>query len=601
MKENPLPLLGIETSAIFLDEFYVMNYLRAMMGRHDLGRHPLSTRLHLTPQLAFAQLFRVEGLKTLADTLGCPPKQAFSQLRRLLDQWDGVSAIETARSTTLTPDDENTLLFDELTLKVASQYLGCSPAGVLGMLFDPSRIFSDCDGVIPAINRYTNLTNQLRCFHRSPENRQRVRRHLGKTDWWSVLDRWIKPETRDLLSARLKCPRGQEVRSLFERVKGEVGPRDSVGSHWQQAFQDTSLGRLLPESSERFWLMLAQLGGRQPSQIGLDVLDEAKLTSRKPDENAREALRIAQNFMNTQITPVESEFTRVDVFGMIALRHRFQGTVDELLGNALYYSTLASEDLVFFNRIRQAIQYYCHGEYRNAINSMFSLKMLPVRALGFEYQVSNKALKPIPGSSLVAFSTEDMRSPTLLSGLRWGQGRPSPKPPRIIEPGELLIAYVENDKTPPREILSLKGLSNDEVHHLKSSVPSVDTLSPIGDSIGERLLNTPIPVSPQTQRLGEALQSIADQIVRCVILGGVPLPQMATLPPPNTLAHRVFHGGAGLPQAVLKPSPNIFGKVIEPLSSATTIRAETNMDSLKKEIISEYRAKGRRLDVTTGF
>lgn len=568
----------VNSNSALLFEAYVMNYLKALAQQPIYGStHPLNLQLHIIPTDAPILLRDPHEIQKLEKILNCDAKETFERLRDLIDEWDGVRIPESFEVTDLVESDSETLLLNSEAHQIAARYLRCSPEGVLGTLFDPVQMHSDLLSVSGKARLANNdVYKLLRYLSSEPDLKQKIKLNFDYRDWWEVLENWVKPSVQSELVTTLSQQTGGSVskayvlRELFRLVKISMGIGTPRGNPYIKYIQSTRLGKILPENPARFWQALKEFSVDDVKDFKLDSLDENNIAKNSTEANAKEALRLAENYMQTYVHPVQHELGQVDMLGMIALKHRFQGIIDELLSNALHYSSLDSDVQNPLSYIHDAIRYYCHGEYRIAIGNFLNVPFLSLEQMGVEFQVANPNLGAEDKTPIAIFSAEDN------SFMGLNLQKPGNRPPRKINRGELLIALqLENRSV---EILSISKLEKTQIDQIKSAFPKTVTgLTNNGYSLAERIIKTPFSVSTERQKVNEFIQNNIVLLVRVLVLSGTSF----------SLSHLIS-------------GKDVFKKIPRPLNSEKTISQAYSIDELSNEIIAAYQSEGVRVTKISG-
>ena len=315
---------------------------------------------------------------------------------------------------------------------------------------------------------------------------------------------------------------------------------------------------VLPEETSKFWQTLKEFSTEENNEMKLDGLEQASISRNSNEANAKEALRIAENYMQTYVQPMQHELGQVDMLGMIALRHRFQGITDELLSNALHYASLDSEVQNPLSYIQDSIRYYCHGEYKIALSNLLYVPFLSLEQMGVEYKATNLRLEVERDAVFVLFSSEDN------GFLGLNILRSTVRPPRRAESDEIIIALqIENRSI---EVLSLDKLDKAQIDQIKTAFPkTVAGLIDNGYPLVDRIMKTPMAVSQERQKINDALKAQIELIVQSLVLNGTP-----------------FSLGG------LISSTDVFKKIPKPLPSNKTLEQTDTLENLALETVSEY-------------
>lgn len=560
----------VNSNTTLLFESYVLNYLKAL-ARQPIygGTHPLNVQLHIIPSEAPVLLRDPQEIQKLESILNCDRKEVFERLRDLIDKWDGVHVPQSFEDTDLVEADSGTLLLNSDAHQIASRYLKCAPEDVLGTLFDSIQMYSDLISVSGRIHFADNDVYKLLSYLSSaPELKQKVKVNFDFRDWWEVLENWVKPSIQSELAVTLSQQTGESVskayvlRELFRLVKIAMGIGISHNKPYPEYIQSTQMGKILPKDPTLFWQTLKEFSVDDSNNFKLDRLEENNIARNSTEANAKEALRLAENYMQTYVHPLQHELGKVDMFGMIALKYRFQGIVDELLSNALHYALLDSDVQNPLSYIQDAIRYYCHGEYKIALGNFLNVPFLSLEQLGLEFQITNQNLDVENETPIVMFSAEDntfMGLNLLMSGNR---------PSRNISRDELLIALqLENRSI---EILSISKLEKTQIDQIKSAFPkTVAGLIDNGYSLAERIIKTPFPVSAERQKTNASIKDNIVPLVRALVLTGTSF----------SLGHLIS-------------AKDVFKKIPRPLNSEKTLRQTYSLNKLGDEIVAAYQVEG---------
>lgn len=574
----------VNREAIYPDEIYVMNYLKALEKKSPMIDHPLSAQYHVPPQMAFQTLIQKARLQELAQQFGCKPQRIFARLRVLLDQWDGVSVPASFEATELTESDAFTLLVDDKASEAAGKLLNCAPVAVLGYLFDPVLIERDFRRAIPAARQLNGVYQRMQYLSKSIDGQNKMKQVLGISTSWEVLESWLKADVRTELTSRFSEPgrplsRTQALRELFRRVKAAMGVRTQRSDVWQSSLRRTTFGQIMPSHSKQFWADLEQISTKTTKKITLEALEESKLDAKRAEDNVKKALEIAEQFISEQVAPLENELARVDIFGMMSLYHRFYGVQDALLGNALHYASLDTDASSLVMLIQHAIRYYGYGEFQIALSRLLMPEKLPFGQFGLEVHISNPDVEGTEDTSLICFSSEDNpnRLQNILPLVRSRNN--APQPPRTVEKEELLLAAVDAASGRTVEILCAGKLKKEQIDHLKKHCPTkVGLLSRAGETIAERMLTTYLPILPERQRINTSLNEVLAEITRIAVLSGEHLPDCG-----------------------LFSSPNLFGKTIEFPATSNTLAAGTTVQGLCDDLASIYKGEGLPVNQNRGL
>ncbi len=575
----------LNTGFVFEDEIYVMNYLKALEKKVLLFDHPLSVQYHIPPQQAYQTLIHKSHLTELAQQFGCHPSQTFTQLRLLLDQWDGVSLPESYEARELNENDAYTLLLDDNAMAKAGNLLGVTALGVLGYLFDPLLVERDFRRAFPTARQLNGVYQWLRYLSQSASGQKQMKQMLGINSTWEILERWLKADVRTELASQFSesgkpVSRTQALQELFRRVKVAIGTKTLRTDKWQNSLRQTTFGQLMPSRSKQFWEDLEHISAKTTKKIALDALDEANLDIKRAEDNATKALEIAEQFITEQISPLEKELARVDIFGMMALNHRFYGVLDAMLGNALHYSSLDTEDMSLVSLIQHAIRYYGYGEFQLALSRLLLTEKLPLGQFGLKTRLTNSGLNGPDETKLLYFSSEDSSNRLQAIGSLFRQTRSSaPQPPRQVEKDELLVAVLDSSSSRTVEIVCFYNLEKEQILHLRQNSPStVAELSRVGITLVDRLLNTYLPVLPERKRINASLSSALVDLTRCAVFSGERLPDCG-----------------------LFSAPDLFGKTIPFTIGSTTLVWEITAQALGDDIVNSYIKDGVSVNRSVGL
>jgi hypothetical protein len=567
----------MHSDALFADEAYVMCYLRALAEQPIYGGdHPLNVQFHLLPSEAFIQLRRPNELVKLEKLVNCRKEEVFERLRDFLDEWDGVRLPVSHEVTDLLESDSETLLLGSEAHQIAARYLRCSPEGVLGTLFDSSQIYADLMSVSGGSRLANNdVYKLLRYLASQPNLQQKLKSNLYLRDWWEILESWVRPSVQAELAAVLSQETGHPVskafvlRVLFRLVKVSLNTRSGGGRPTSRYLQSTRLAMVLPEETSKFWQTLKEFSKEDSNPIKLDGLEQDNIARNSLEANVKEALRVADAYMQTYVQPVQQDLSQVDRLGMIALKHRFQGIVDELLSNALHYASLDSDIQNPFSYIQDAIRYYCHGEYKVALANLLDVSFLTLEQMGVECRIANLHLEPERDAPLVLFSAQDNSFLSL-------SFRKTIRPPRNVAAGELLIALQVDNRA--IEILSLSHLEQAKIDEIRAVFPkSVSGLIDNGYTLTDRVMKTPLPISPDRQKINEALKEQIALIAQALVLSGT-------------------HFSLGR----LIPSTDVFNRIPLPLPMDRSLALTATREQLARENIHAYRAQGMTVTPVSG-
>ncbi len=566
-------------NTFFPYESYVMCYLRALSQQPTYGGdHPLNIQLHLTPADAYFLMRSPNEVSKLEKLLNCKREEVFERLRDFIDEWDGVRVPTSFEIADLVEADSETLLLNNEAHQIAARYLKCTPEGVLGTLFDPVQIYKDVLSVSGGARFANNdVYKLLRHLNSQPALRQKIISNFYLRDWWEVLENWVRTSIQADLATTLSQQTGNTVskafvlRELFRLVKISLGMGSTQNKPYSKLIQATRLGMVLPEETSKFWQTLKDFSTDDSSNLKLDALDQANIAKNSTEANAREALRLADTYMQTYVQPLQHELGQVDMLGMIALKHRFQGIVDELLSSALHYASLDSDAKNPFSYIQDAIRYYCHGEYKIALGNLLYVPFLSLEQMGVEPpHVTNRHVEVDKDTAIILFSAEDN------SFLNLSFLKSTTRPPRTVAGDELIVALQFDNRA--MEILSLNKLDKVHIEQIKAAFPkTIGGLIDNGYSLADRIMKTPIPVSSDRQKINEALKEQIKYLVQALLLSGTPF----------SLGRLISY-------------TDIFNRVPKPLSSDKTLVQTYSRESLATEIMSEYKKNGIKVTPVNG-
>ncbi len=567
----------VGSAPVYESEMYVMNYLLPFTRQsiYDI-EHPLNRQYHVPINEAFFRLQRPEELANLIKLLNCAQANVFERLRDLFDEWDGVRLPEPSESPDVTEQDAYKLFMEDEALEIAARIIGSHPSGVLGYLFDPEKMYEDINSVstgsrlamgdIYKLLRYTSSVSDVR---------EKIKINLDRRDWWEILEHWVKGSVRGSIASILSEKTGHEVpksrvlRELFKLVKQQL-PHSEKRSAGHRSSQDIRL--ILPVQTIEFWEKLKQASSEQTATTNLDPLEDVNLKKNNAEINAENAVRLAQEFIKSNVQPMDSQLSRVDVFGMLALKHRFQGILDELLSNALHYATLDSGTNTPLGYFQDAIRFYCHGEYKIALNDLLKVEHITLESLNIEYKTPAILPNLEKDLNLIAFSEEDNPRLNLVSFIRSGD---IPRPPRTVRPGELLIAAQEDSRYV--EVLALNNLNQDQLTEIKNSLPKSVAIPQSNSSIADLILRLPLAVNLKRRQLNEALAQVIEQITHCVVLNALPL----------TIERFI-------------PSANVFGKLPKAINTEHTVSQRYSLEAMKDDMKSKYQQKNINVTIVSG-
>jgi hypothetical protein len=95
-----------------------------------------------------------------------------------------------------------------------------------------------------------------------------------------------------------------------------------------------------------------------------------------------------------------------------------------------------------------------------------------------------------------------------------------------------ILCHLRN-YTDPQAVLRCRSVPIEDYNHLRREITQLTaaSLSPIGESIGERILNTPVPIPNRVLNLIRAgIKQLGPAFVQCLVLCGVPLPTQIDVP-----------------------------------------------------------------------
>lgn len=568
-------------------ETYVMNYLLALRREmYSIYNHPLQTQLHLPLNLAFNLLLQDETVASLAQQLNCLPKEVFAHLARRLDEWDDVCDTERTERLALIELDAEKLLVDGAALRLTARLLGRQADELLDYLFDETRIARDMAAISdPSDSVPERAAAQIRFLAARPLAREKIMLSLDRWDWWDILERWVKPGVRAEVAARLSAQtpeqqisRAQVLHELFGRVKSQLQAATTsnslAGRRKANPLQATHFGSLLPDQAKGFWERLESISAENTAQLTLDALNDAELQQHEAMYNVEQALHLATAFLQNQVQPITQEFTRVDVFGILVLRHRFQAMLDELLSNAQHYASLDQETYHAFSYFRDLIRFNCHGEYRLALHELLNVRQLSLRQMRLAYTPGSLTGKVPAEAALQTFTLQDNPRFNLATLLKPGE-RPL-RPPRMVNPGELLIAVQTGDKW--SELLCLTDLSEEKCNEIRAALPRWINQLVEGPSLIDRLLDTPLTLAASRQLYSNALLGVIEDLTRCLVLSEA-----------NTeLSHEI-------------PDTSMFARLPAPPAPSQTLVQPLTLDQLRQEIQLRYQNRGYTINLIKGI
>ena len=284
-------------------------------------------------------------------------------------------------------------------------------------------------------------------------------------------------------------------------------------------------------------------------------------------------MRLAQEFIKSNVQPMDGQLSRVDIFGMLALKHRFQGILDELLSNALHYATLDSATNTPLGYFQDAIRFYCHGEYKIALNDLLKVEHFTLEGSNLEYKVPATLPNMEKELNLMAFSEEDNPRRNLASVFR--SSDVSPRSPRTVRSGDLLIAVQEASRYV--EVLTLMNLNLDQLTEIKNSLPKTISTPTANSSIPELILRLPLAVNSKRRHLNEALEQVIEQITHCAVLNA------------QTLTMERF-----------VPSAEVFRKLPKAMNPEHMINQRSSLDLIKESVKSKYKQKNIKVTIVSG-
>jgi len=114
--------------------------------------------------------------------------------------------------------------------------------------------------------------------------------------------------------------------------------------------------------------------------------------------------------------------------------------------------------------------------------------------------------------------------------------------PRFIKVITFDILCHLRNYTDPQPVLRCRSVPIEDYNHLRREITQLTaaSLSPIGESMDERILNTPVPIPNRVLNLIRAgIKQLGPAFVQCLVLCGVPLPTQINVPWRKELNNRL--------------------------------------------------------------